>query len=134
MNDIRVVITGTGIISCVGNDIETVWTNLCEGNSGIGPVTLFDASEYRTRIAGEIKDSDISHLLNPKEARKLDLFCHYGIHASNQAIIQSGIDLEKINQDRFGVFVGSGIGGINTLEKQFEVLHTRGPSRISALE
>ena len=131
MNDIRVVITGTGILSSVGNNIDTVWNNLCEGNSGIGPVTVFDATDFRTQIAGEIKDFDISHILDKKDARRLDLFCQYGVHAADQAIKEAGLDLETTNLDRFGVFVGSGIGGINTLEQQIEVLLNRGPSRIS---
>ena len=131
MTNRRVVITGTGAVTSLANNVSDSWTKLCDGISGIGPVTNFDPEGYRTQIAGEIKDFDPKAFIEAKTVKKLDPFCHYAIAASAEAIEQSGLDLEAIDSTRFGVFVGSGIGGINTLEKQIETLLNRGPSRVS---
>lgn len=135
MNSKRVVITGTGTISSVGKSTEESWNSLVNGVSGIGPVTHFDAADFKTRIAGEVKDFDFSTYMPPKEARRLDKFCHFGIAASDEALEDAGISqqLEGLNPDRVGVVVSSGIGGMETMEKQCRVLHERGPSKSSPL-
>lgn len=131
LHDTRVVVTGTGVISPVGNSVDDAWSSVLEGRSGIGPITTFDASEFRTRFAGEIKDFDITDFISPKEARRLDPFCHYAIGATDEAIKSSGIDLQAIDNHRIGVFVGSGIGGIRTFEQQCGSFATGGPGRVS---
>ncbi len=132
MKDVRVVITGTGIISCIGNSTEEFWKSLLEGKSGIGPITGFDASEFRTQIAGEVKDFDISKYMSVKEGRKLDIYCQYGIAAAEEAVKQAQLDNpENFDPERVGVIVGSGIGGMRTLENLSSLLSTRGPRRAS---
>ncbi len=130
----RVVVTGTGVVSSVGNDVASFWDSLLAGRSGLGPVTSFDASPMKTRIAGEIKNFDITKYMPPKEARRLDPFCHYAIAAADEALAQAGLKpAEMANLDRAGVMVGSGIGGIRTLEEQARTMVERGPSRSSPL-
>jgi 3-oxoacyl-[acyl-carrier-protein] synthase II len=131
-NDRRVVITGLGVVSPVGNDLETFWTNLREGKSGIGRITAFDISQYDCKIAGEVRDFDPKAFFkNPKDVRRTDRFVQLAMAASKMSIQDSGIDLERVNQDRFGVIVSSGIGGLKTLEDQFSVLMNKGPGRVS---
>lgn len=127
----RVAITGLGVISPLGLDTNSFWSGIKEGLCGIGRITYFDASEYSSQIAAEVKNFDPTVWMSNKEARKMDLFCRYAIGASQLAIDDSGIDLSKINKERFGVIVGSGIGGIITLEEQHRVLIEKGPRRIS---
>ncbi len=131
----RVVVTGTGVVSSVGNDVASFWDSLMAGRSGLGPVTSFDASPMKTRIAGEIKDFDITKFMIAKEARRLDPFCHYAIAASDEALAQAGIKPGEtpLDLDRAGVMIGSGIGGIRTLEEQARTMIGRGPSRSSPL-
>ncbi len=131
----RVVITGRGVVSCAGKNLADFWNSLVEGSCGIGMVTHFDASEFRTRIAGEIKDFEISDYMPPKEARRLDGFCHFAVAAADEALESAGIgkDLSGLNPDRTGVVVGSGIGGMDTLERQCKILQERGPSKNSPL-
>ena len=136
MNSRRVVITGIGAVSCLGHSVEETWKALIEGKSGIGPVTRFDTSAYRTRIAGEVKNFDPTKYMTEKEARHLDDFCLYAIAAGDEAMKDAGlgIKLEEcpgIDPNRVGVCVGSGIGGMRTMEEQCKVLIERGPSRIS---
>ena len=133
--DRRVVITGTGVISCVGNSVSELWDALVAGRCGLGPVTHFDASRFRTRIAGEVKGFDIERYLPPKEARRLDQFCHFAIGAADEALASAGIaqDLAGIDPTRVGVVVGSGIGGLDTIEQQTLQLHNRGPEKASPL-
>jgi 3-oxoacyl-[acyl-carrier-protein] synthase II len=133
MNDRRVVITGTGIISSVGNSVAEFWDSIVNGRSGIAPVTRFDTTRYRTRIAGEIKNFNITDYMSEKEARRLDMFCHYAIAASDEAIRNAGISskLEGIDPTRVGVIVGSGIGGMQTFEQQCNILYNRGPEKSS---
>ncbi len=135
MDGKRVVITGMGAISCVGNDIPSLWDSLVNGKCGIGRVTKFDSSKYKTQIAGEIKNFDFSSYMLEKEARRLDLFCHYAIAASDEAIKMAGIpkDLAGYTPEKVGVLVGSGIGGLKTLEDQNAILLSKGPDRISPL-
>jgi 3-oxoacyl-[acyl-carrier-protein] synthase II len=133
--DRRVVVTGVGVISCVGNGLSPFWDALVTGRCGLGPVTRFDASRFRTRIAGEVKDFDIERLMPPKEARRLDRFCHFAIGAGDEALASAGIarDLAGLNPARVGVVVGSGIGGLDTIEQQTLQLGARGPEKASPL-
>jgi 3-oxoacyl-[acyl-carrier-protein] synthase II len=129
----RVVITGMGVVTPLGNDLESYWQNLLAGKSGIGPITRFDTTEYETRIAGEVRDFDPKAVFNnPKEHRRTDRFTHLAMGATKNAMRDSGIELDKVNRDRFGVLVSSGIGGLKTLEDQHAVLQSKGPSRVSA--
>ncbi|MBN1231930.1 MAG: beta-ketoacyl-ACP synthase II [Candidatus Coatesbacteria bacterium] len=127
----RVAITGLGVISPLGLDTKSFWDGLKEGLCGIRRITYFDASEYSSQIAGEVKDFDPTIWMSSKEARKMDLFCRYAIAASQLAIDDSGVDLSEIEKERFGVIIGSGIGGIITLEEQHRILIEKGPRRIS---
>jgi len=132
MNERRVVITGLGVISPVGNDLETFWTNLKEGKSGIGNITAFDISNYDCQIAGEVRNFDPKPFFkNPKDVRRTDRFVHLAMAAAKMSIQDSGVDLEKVNRDRFGTIISSGIGGLKTLEDQFSILMNKGPSRTS---
>lgn len=118
MNQRRVVITGLGQISPVGNDVETAWQNLLAGKSGIGRITKFDASDVSCQIAGEVKDFDISQYLPAKEARRMDSFIHYGIAGALQAIQDARLDeFAELDKDRVGVNIGSGIGGLPLIEE-----------------
>ncbi len=112
----RVVITGLGIISPVGNTIPEAWDNIVNGRSGIGPITRFDASAFPVQIAGEVKDFDVGAYLSPKEARRMDVFIHYGLAAGVQAIKDSGLEVTEANAERIGVNIGSGIGGLPMIE------------------
>ena len=116
MSSRRVVVTGLGIVSPVGNDVETAWRNVVDGNSGIGPITDFDASDFSTTFGGCIKDFDPTEFMSPKELRKIDTFMHYGIAASVEAFNDSQLEVNDSNAERFGVAMGSGIGGIGTIE------------------
>ncbi|MDP1808903.1 MAG: beta-ketoacyl-ACP synthase II [Actinomycetota bacterium] len=126
----RVVITGMGVVSPVGIGKEKFWASLINGRSGIGQITLFDAAEYPVTIAGEVTDFDISDKVEPKELRHLDRFVQFAIKAADEAIEDSGINIAA-NAARVGVIVGSGIGGLRTLEDQHIVLRERGPRRVS---
>lgn len=114
----RVVVTGIGAITPLGNDVTTFWNSLVEGKSGAGPITKFDASKFKTRFACEVKGFDTDLYFDKKEARKMDIVCHYSIAASDEAIKNAGLDLEKINKERVGVIWGSGNGGITTFHQQ----------------
>ena len=130
----RVVVTGLGAVSPVGNNVDTCWKNLLSGKSGIGPVTRFDATNFRCRIAGEVKDLDIESYLGSKDAKRLDLFCHYAVAASDEAMGQAGLQkMSSQDMERAGVIVSSGIGGLTTIEEQIITLSKQGPSRVSPL-
>ena len=131
MSKRRVVITGMGIVSPVGNDLTTAWDNIRNGRSGIGPITSFDPALYATRIAGEVRDFDFTRWVNPKDARKMDTFIHYGIAASIMAMDDAGLEITDANAERTGVLVGSGIGGIHGIEQTAIALHTGGPRKVS---
>ncbi len=135
MNERRVVITGMGVISCIGNNVHEFWDSLVSGRSGIGPVTRFDVSRYRTMIAGEVKNFSIANYMSEKEARRLDMFCHYAIAAADESIKNAGITqkLDGIDSQRVGVLTSSGIGGMQTFEQQCAVLMNRGPDKSSPL-
>jgi 3-oxoacyl-[acyl-carrier-protein] synthase II len=127
----RVVITGLGIVSPVGNDIQTAWQNIVGGQSGIGRITHFDPTDFNCHIAGEVKDFDITQYLSAKEARQMDTFIHYGIAAGIQAWKDSGIELTDESSTRAGVIVGSGIGGLHRIEETQTEYLAKGPRRIS---
>ncbi|NLT95768.1 MAG: beta-ketoacyl-ACP synthase II [Clostridia bacterium] len=131
MSEKRVVITGLGIISPVGTGIEKFWSNLLEGKSGIGPITRFDASQLPTRIAGEVKDFNPEDFLDKKEIRRMDLFTQYAVAAAKMAVEDSQLELTMVDLNRVGVILGSGIGGIETMEEQCKVLYNKGPNRTS---
>lgn len=119
------------MITPVGNNVKDTWEAVLEGKSGIDRITKFDISQYPTQIAGEVKDFDPSPFLDKKEIRRMDISEQYAIVASEEALLDSGLDLEKIDNDRCGVIIGSGIGGISTFEAQHEALVTSGPGRVS---
>lgn len=127
----RVVVTGMGIVSPLGNEVETFWSNLKEGKSGISYIDLFDASAFGTRIAGQVRDFDPEALFGRKEARKMDRFVQFGLYAAEQAVKQANLDVNLIDRERFGVYVGTGIGGIQTLTDNMEAYQNRGPGRVS---
>ena len=127
----RVVVTGLGMITPVGNSVDEAWANLIEGQSGIGPITLFDTTGFDARIGGEVKNFDPEGLLSFKESRRLDRFCQFALIAAREAVANSGLVIDETNSENIGVLVGSGIGGIGTLSEQIEVLRTKGPRRVS---
>ncbi|HWK62444.1 MAG TPA: beta-ketoacyl-ACP synthase II [Eoetvoesiella sp.] len=127
----RVVITGLGIVSPVGNNIESAWDNIVNGRSGIGRITRFDPTPFNAQIAGEVKDFDVTQYMSAKEAKQMDTFIHYGMAAGMQAWRDAGLEVTEANAERIGVIVGSGIGGLPRIEEtQVEYLE-RGPRRIS---
>jgi len=127
----RVVITGLGCISPVGNSIDDAWSALTAGTSGIATITRFDASSFSTRFAGEVKGFKVDDYIPAKEARHMDTFIHYGMAAGMQAMQDSGLEVTEANADRIGVIVGSGIGGLPMIEETHAELSSRGPRRIS---
>lgn len=127
----RVVITGLGIISPVGNTIPEAWDNIVNGRSGIGEITRFDASAFPVRIAGEVKGFDVGAYLSPKEARRMDVFIHYGLAAGIQAIKDSGLEVSAANAERIGVNIGSGIGGLPMIETTHDDFLRAGHRKIS---
>ncbi len=131
MSKRRVVVTGMGIVSCVGSQLEDAWRNILEGNSGIAPIDAFDTTGFSTRIAGAVKGFDVSEVLSSKDARKMDPFMHYGIGASNKALTDSGLEISEENGHRIGVAMGAGIGGLLTIEKNHHRLIDGGPRKIS---
>jgi 3-oxoacyl-[acyl-carrier-protein] synthase II len=132
MPERRVVITGIGCLSPLGNDLASTWAGMKEGRGGIGPITLLDASAYDTRIAGEVKGFEpAAYFRLPKDARRSDRFIQFGVAAAKMAIEDSGVDLAGVDLERFGIMVGSGIGGLSTLEREYKVLLERGPGRVS---
>ncbi len=127
----RVVITGVGALTPIGNTAEALWTGLTQGRSGIGPITKFDAALYPTRIAGEIRNFDPLAFVDKKDARRLDPYLQYAIASAAMAVSDAGLDTGKIDAERFGVLIGSGIGGITTLLEGEHVLLEKGPDRVS---
>ncbi|PKN92680.1 MAG: beta-ketoacyl-[acyl-carrier-protein] synthase II [Chloroflexi bacterium HGW-Chloroflexi-6] len=127
----RVVITGLGCISPLGNTVDEAWQSLMAGKSGAGPITHFDASQHKTRFACEVKNFDPAALFGAREARRMDRFTQFAVAASQQALIHSGLEVSDSNRDRVGVVVGSGIGGIGTLAEQVGVMAAKGPDRVS---
>jgi len=127
----RVVVTGLGVVCPVGNNVKQAWTNIREGKSGITRITRFDASPFASQIAGEVKAFDIGQVLTPKEARRVDLFIHYGIAAAAEAIKDAGLEAHPKDAERVGLNVGSGIGGLPLIEDTHRALMEGGPRKIS---
>lgn len=127
----RVVITGLGIISPVGNTVEEAWQNILAGRSGIDRITRFDASTFPVQIAGEVRGFDIGQYLSPKEARRMDTFIHYGMAAGIQAIKDAGLEAHPENAERIGVAIGSGIGGLPLIENTCDDFIAGGVRKIS---
>jgi len=128
----RIVITGVGVVSPLGQGIDSFWQNITAGRCGIDQITAFDSEGYACTIAGEVKDFDAAEAFpSPKEVRRTDRFAQFGIHAAWQALGDSGLDLDQTNRDRVGTFIGSGIGGLSTMESQHSTLLNRGPGRMS---
>ncbi|ADP31616.1 beta-ketoacyl-ACP synthase II [Bacillus atrophaeus] len=131
MNKKRVVVTGLGTLSPLGNDVETSWKNAINGVSGIGPITRVDSEEYPAKVAAELKDFNVEDYMDRKEARKMDRFTQYAVVAAKMAVQDAGLEITDDIAPRVGVWVGSGIGGLETLESQFEIFLTKGPRRVS---
>ncbi|MGA7297980.1 MAG: beta-ketoacyl-ACP synthase II [Rhodanobacteraceae bacterium] len=131
MSKRRVVVTGIGILSPVGNSLESAWDSITAGRSGIGPITHFDTSAFPTRISGEVRDFDPSQYIPAKDVKKMDPFIHYGVAAGKDALADSGYEISEANAERIGVAVGAGIGGLSTIERTSITYHERGPRKIS---
>ncbi|BAI94240.1 MULTISPECIES: beta-ketoacyl-ACP synthase II [Arthrospira] len=131
MNRKRVVVTGLGAITPIGNTITEYWEGLLAGRNGIGPITLFDASRHDCRIAGEVKGFDPCDYISRKEAKRMDRFAQFAVAASKQAIADAELVIDDLNADQVGIMIGTGIGGLKVLEDQQEVYLTRGPDRCS---
>ena len=128
----RVVATGLGVVSPLGHDLDTFWNSLLAGHCGVDKISSFDASGYDTQVAAEVKNFDPTPAFpSPKEIRRADRFAQFAIYAGWQALRDSGLDLERVNRDEVGVFLGSGIGGLQTTAEQHKVLLARGPERLS---
>ena len=127
----RVVVTGLGAVTPIGNTVSDYWDGLVSGRNGVAGITLFDASEHACRFGAEVKDFDPSGFLEAKEAKRWDRFCKFGVVAAKQAIADAGLDITEANADRIGVSIGSGVGGLLTMETQAHVLEGKGPGRVS---
>jgi len=127
----RVVVTGLGAVTPLGNTVEAFWTHALAGKSGIARITHFDPGQYDSQIAGEVRDFDPSAVVERKEARHMDPFVQFGLVAAQEAITHAALDLAHEDRDRIGVVIGSGIGGINAFETQHTNLIQKGPSRVS---
>lgn len=127
----RVVLTGVGLVSALGLDTESTWSGLLQGKSGVGPITHFDATDFSSRIAAEVKDLDPLEYVDTKNARKMDLFILYAIVASDVAVKSASLSVTKENAERIGVYIGSGIGGFGTIEAQHTNYLNKGPRKIS---
>lgn len=127
----RVVVTGIGLVTPCGIGTDNVWNNILSGKSGIGPITRFDVDRFDTKFAGEVKDFNPEDYVQPKEVKKMDLFIHYALAAAQIAVKDAGLDIGKEDSERVGVVVGTGLGGLPTIEKYHSVLLERGPGRIT---
>lgn len=127
----RVVVTGLGCVSPLGNNVHDTWAALLAGKSGAGPITAFDANAHKTKFAAEVKEFDAAALFGTRDARKMDRFTQFASAAALEALEQSGLKIEDSNRDRVGILIGSGIGGINSILEQYEVMRERGPERVS---
>src|SRR5690606_28771967 len=127
----RVVVTGIGAVTPLGNDVDTTWQNILAGKSGVSPLTRLNPDDYSAKVAAEVKDFDVEKYVERKEARKMDRFTHYALAASMMAIEDAKLTIDESNAERIGVWIGSGIGGMETFENQFETFQKRGYRRVS---
>jgi 3-oxoacyl-[acyl-carrier-protein] synthase II len=127
----RVVVTGLGIISPVGSTVKSAWDAIVRGESGIGPITKFDVSAFPVRFGGSVREFDVTQYITPKDARRMDEFMHYGVAAGIQAVTDSGIDFSKLDAERCGAVCGAGIGGLGTIEQEYDNFLKGGPRKIS---
>jgi 3-oxoacyl-[acyl-carrier-protein] synthase II len=127
----RVVVTGLGAVTPIGNDVAQYWEGLRSGRNGVAAITLFDASRHACRFAAEVKDFNPAGWLEPKEAKRWDRFCQFGVVAAKQAVQAAGLSIDDTNRNRVGVSIGSGVGGLLMMETQAQVLNDRGPDRVS---
>ncbi len=127
----RVVVTGLGAVTPLGNDLESYWQGLLAGRSGIGPITQFDASNHAARIAGEVKGFDPSQYLDRKDVKRMDRFAQFAVAASRQALEDAQLQITDLNAEQVGVMIGTGVGGLRVMEEQQEIYLNRGPSRCS---
>ena len=127
----RVVVTGLGAVTPIGNSVAEYWSGLTSGRSGVASITLFDAEQHACRFAAEVKDFDSTGFLEPKEAKRWDRFCKFGVVAAKQALADAGLEITDANAERIGVSIGSGVGGLLTMETQAHVLEGKGPGRVS---
>ena len=129
----RVVITGMGAVTPVGNDVQTFWESLKAGKCGIGPITKFDVSDYKVKLAAEVKDFDVTQYVDKREARRMDVNCHFALAAAQQAVDQAGLKEGNFDPYRTGVIYGSGVGGLAVAEEEIPKLKEKGPGRVSPL-
>ncbi|HEY8891654.1 MAG TPA: beta-ketoacyl-ACP synthase II [Clostridium sp.] len=127
----RVVITGMGAVTPIGNDVNNFWNNIKKGKCGIDVIKSFDITDFKCKLAAEVKDFDVTVALDKREARKMDKYCQYAMVAAAEAVKNSGLDLEAIDSERMAVIVGSGIGGIGTIEREHSKLMEKGPGRVT---
>lgn len=127
----RVVVTGLGVVTSLGSELNAFWNNIISGKSGVGYITRFDTSEYTVKIAAEVKDFNAENFIDKKEARRMDRVTQYAVAASKMALCDSGIKLEEVNKNRIGVILGCGVGGLETFEEQMITLKDKGPKRVS---
>lgn len=129
----RVVVTGMGAITPIGNDAESFWQGLKDGRVGIGPITYFDTADYKAKLAAQVKDFDAKEYMDPKTAKRMELFSQYGVAAARQALEQAGISMEEEDPYRVGVCVGSGIGSLQAVEREHKKLLEKGPGRVNPM-
>ena len=133
MSKRRVVVTGLGAVTPIGNNVKDFWAGIREGKVGIGPITKFDTTDYKVKIAAEVKDFNAKDHMDPRSARRMDPFCQYAVTAAKEALEDSGIDMEKEDSFRAGVIVGSGIGSLPQVENNYEKILTKGPGKVNPL-
>ena len=129
----RVVVTGMGAITPVGNDVETFWNSLKNGTVGIGPITTFDTADFKAKLAAQVKDFDPKQYMDNKAARRMERFSQFAVAAAREALEDAGIDMTKEDPFRVGVSVGSGIGGLDAIERETKKMIEKGPNRINPL-
>lgn len=129
----RVVVTGMGAITPLGNDVESFWSGLKEKRTGVAPISYFDTAEFKTKLAAEVKDFDPKKYMDPKTARRMEAFSQYAVAAAHQALSEAGIDMEKEDPYKVGVSIGSGIGSLQAIEREYKKMLEKGPGRVNPL-
>ena len=132
-NNTRVVVTGMGAVTPIGNDVETFWEGLKAGKKGFGPITYFDTSDFKSKIAAQVKDFNAKEYMDPKAARRMETFSQYAVAAASQALAQSGIDMAQEDPYKVGISIGSGIGSLQAIEREYTKMKDKGPGRVNPL-